>query len=107
MKYCVLLLLIALIAGPGCKKSLPPYMATGSIIGADPRVPACGGGTWIMVDNHPNPDNLTTGYYDMGTLPSGFRIPASAVYPIKIELNFTVNAYCPMNIDISRIHIIN
>jgi hypothetical protein len=86
---------------------MPGFMATGSIIGADPRVPACGGGTWIQIDGHPNPDNPTTGYYDMGTVPPGFRIADSATYPIKVELDYTINSHCPIYIDISRIKVIN
>jgi hypothetical protein len=100
-------LIVYLILCAGCKKSMPGYMATGSIIGADPRVPACGGGTWIQVVGHPNPNNPFTGYFDMGTVPAGFRIPDSAVYPIKVELDYTINTNCPIYIDISRIKIID
>jgi hypothetical protein len=106
-RYYSFILIFYMIFGAGCKKSIPGYMATGSIIGADPRVPACGGGTWIKVDGHPNPNNPSTGYYDMGTVPAGFSIPDSAVYPIKVELDYTINAFCTIYIDISRIKIID
>jgi hypothetical protein len=99
--------ILFLILSAGCKKSVSGYMATGSIIGPDPRVPACGGGTWIEVNGHPNPNNLTTGYFDMGTVPAGFSIPDSAVYPIKVELDYTINPFCTIYIDISRIKIID
>jgi hypothetical protein len=102
-----LILVIYLALNFGCKKSIPGYMATGSIIGADPRVPACGGGTWIQVNGHPNPDNPATGYYDMGTVPAAFHIDNSAIYPIKVELDYAINVYCPIYINISRIKVIN
>jgi len=81
-------------------------MATASIIGADPRVPACGGGTWINIDGHPNPIT-STGYFDIGKLPAGFTIGNTAVYPIRVEIDYTVNSSCPMYVDISRIKLIN
>src|ERR1700688_2662052 len=102
-----IILILCLTLSTGCKKSMPGYMDTGSIIGADPRVPACGGGTWIQIDGHPNPNNPATGYFDIGTVPAGFRIPDSAVYPIKVELDYTINSNCPIYIDISRIKIID
>lgn len=86
---------------------MPAYMNTGSIIGPDPRVPACGGGYWVKVDGHPNPDNPSTGYFDMGRVPAGFSIPDSAVFPIKVELDYTIDAICTIDIDISRIKIID
>jgi hypothetical protein len=107
MKHICISLLLSITLGAGCKKSLAPYMSTGSIIGPDPRVPACGGGTWIKVDGHPNPENPSTGYYDMGKIPAGFQIPATAIYPIKVELDYTVNSHCSIYIDISRIKILN
>ena len=107
MKHVWILLLLSMLTGVGCKKTLPPYMATGSIVGPDPRVPACGGGTWIKVDGHPNPGNPATGYYDMGNVPSSFQIPVSAIYPIKVEMDYTVNSHCSVYIDISRIKILN
>ncbi|MDP9041107.1 MAG: hypothetical protein M3N30_03935 [Bacteroidota bacterium] len=82
-------------------------MATGSIIGPDFRVPSCGGGTWIQIDGHPYAGS-STGYYDIGKVPAGFRFSTdSAAYPIKVELDYTINAYCPIYVDISRIQIIN
>jgi hypothetical protein len=108
MKYSFpVILILWIVISTGCKKSSPGYTATGSIIGADPRVPACGGGTWIQVDGHPNPNNPATGYYDMGTVPAGFRIADSVAYPIKVELDYTINSHCPVYIDISRIKVIN
>ncbi|MDP9042444.1 MAG: hypothetical protein M3N30_10730 [Bacteroidota bacterium] len=95
-----------LVLSAGCKKSVPGYQATGSIIGPDSRVPACGGGTWIQVDGHPNP-GIASGYYDMGTLPAGFQIDSSAKYPVKVELDYSINVHCPIYIDISRIKVIN
>ncbi len=86
---------------------MPAYMNTGSIIGQDPRVPACGGGYWIKVDGHPNPNNPSTGYFDIGTVPDGFTIPDSAVFPIKVELDYTINTLCTIDIDISAIKIID
>jgi hypothetical protein len=102
-----IILILCLILIAGCKKSMPGFMATGSIIGPDPRVPACGGGTWIQIDGHPNPDIPATGYYDMGTVPAGFLIDTTATYPIRVELDYTINAHCPIYIDISRIKFIN
>jgi hypothetical protein len=101
-----LILILYLILSAGCKKSVPGYIATGSIIGPDLRVPACGGGTWIEVDGHPNSNNPSTGYFDMGTVPAGFSIPDSAIYPIKVELDYTINPFCTIDIDITRIKII-
>ena len=106
MNFPIILILWPLL-NTGCKKSMPGFMATGSIIGPDPRVPACGGGTWIQVNGHPNLNNPITGYYDMGTVPAGFRIADSVTYPIKVELDYTINSYCPIYIDISRIKVIN
>src|SRR5450432_482366 len=91
-----IILVLYLVLSIACKKSMPGYMATGSIIGPDPRVPACGGGTWIQIDGHPNPGNIATGYYDMGTVPAGFRIDNSATYPIKVELDYIINSHCPI-----------
>ena len=108
MKHSFLVILIAwLIIGAGCEKSAEGYTATGSIIGLDIRVPSCGGGTWIQIDKHPNPNNPVTGYYDIGTVPPGFRISDSTVYPIRVELDYTINSHCSFYIDISRIKVIN
>jgi hypothetical protein len=108
MKHSFLVILIAwLIFGTGCEKSAEGYMATGSIIGPDIRVPSCGGGTWIQIDKHPNPNNPVTGYYDMGTVPPGFHISDTTAYPIRVELDYTINSECLIDINISRIKIIN
>src|SRR5450631_3669764 len=102
-----IVLFFCLIMGTGCKKTMPGYQATGSIIGPDPRVPACGGGTWIQIDGHPNPNIPATGYYDIGALPAGFQIDSSSKYTIKVELDYTINAHCPVYVDISRVQVIN
>ncbi|HMH32742.1 MAG TPA: hypothetical protein VK543_06915 [Puia sp.] len=106
-RYSLIVSLLCLVLGSGCKKSMSGYQATGSIIGPDPRVPACGGGTWIQIDGHPNPGIPATGYYDIGTVPAGFQIDNSTKYPIRVELDYTVNAHCTIYVDISRIKVIN
>ena len=82
-------------------------MATATIVRPDPRVPQCGGGTWINIDGHPNQNNPGTGYYDMGSLPPSFHLDNSTKYPIKVEIDYSVNLYCNIYIDITRIEKIN
>ena len=101
------MIFISLILNFGCKKSSQPYMATATIEGPDPRVPQCGGGTWINIDGHPNPNNPGTGYYDIGSLPQSFRLDNSVTYPIRVEIDYSVNPYCTISVDITRIQKIN
>jgi hypothetical protein len=96
-----------LIVG-SCKKSTVTFADSGAIIGGDPRTAACEGGTFIQIDGHPNPNSPTTGYYDIGSLPSSFHIDYSGKFPIRVKLNYGVDAKCGGNyVDISSIEQIN
>ena len=98
---------IGLTLNFACKKSSQPYMATATIEGPDLRVPQCGGGTWINIDGHPNPNNPGEGYYDIGSLPPAFHLDNSVKYPIRVEIDYSVNPYCTIDVDITRIQKIN
>jgi len=103
--YITMLFLIFTI-GFGCKKDMA-LMDTASIIGGDPRAGACEGGTYIRIDGHPNPNDWANGYFDIGSLPSSFRIDNSAHYPINVKINWATNPKCGGNyVDIKRIELV-
>jgi hypothetical protein len=89
---------------PGCKKSIPDFMATATIIGPDLDAVACGGDTWIQIDGHSS--GRIIGYYNIGTLPVGFHLN-NAIYPIRVEIAYSIDPHCLIDVDISRIKLIN
>jgi hypothetical protein len=100
MKFsCILFGLICLAAG--CKKHTE-NMDNATIIGGDPRMSACLGGTFILIDGHPNPRDQH-GYYDIGAIPSSFPL-AGLKYPIKVKIEWHIAPQCYGNyVDITRI----
>ena len=83
------------------------YSDTGTITGTDARMGMCEGGTYIRINGHPNP-NSQEGLYDIGSLPSTFKISPLMKYPINVTLDYTVAPECYGNyINISRIAVIN
>jgi hypothetical protein len=91
----------------GCKKDAV-FMSTATIVGVDARMTACAGGVYIKIDGQPNPNDPTNGYYDIGSAPSSFHFNDFNKFPIKIKLNWSVNAKCSGNyIDINKVEIVN
>jgi hypothetical protein len=92
-------LLLAVIFLYACHKD-SQYQDAATIIGSDPRTGPCTGGTFILIDGHPNPHS-SNGYFDIGDIPESFRIDS---YPIKVKLDWKVSDKCFGNyVDISRI----
>lgn len=94
------ILLVSVLFNPGCKKNLPAFNGTASIIGGDPRVGPCEGGTFIQVDGHPNP-GAQNGYYDIGTIPADFST-ANDSLPLKVRIAYTIGGICGI-VNITRI----
>lgn len=81
------------------------YQGTATIVGFDPRMAPCVGGTYISIDGHPNPIDSVNGYFDIGGIPESFRIDH---YPIRVKLDWKINDRCAGNyVDITRIKAIN
>ncbi len=98
----------SLLFSGSCKKTVISFANTGSIIGGDPRTGPCDGGTFIQIDGHPNPNNPSTGYYDIGALPASFHINYYGKFPIRVKLNYQVDGKCGGNyVDIGSIEQIN
>ena len=99
------LMLVVYTCNTSCKKggiTAPANNAT--IIGGDPRAGMCEGGTFILIDGHPNPNFPSTGYYDIGLLPPSFHLDNSTKYPIKVKITYQVDSKCLGNfVDISTI----
>jgi hypothetical protein len=95
----ILALLVSLTA-TACKKEMR-FMNTATIVGPDPRMGACTGGTFIKIDGHPNPTDPVNGYFDIGNMPPSFKINT---FPIKVEIDWKISSKCFGNyVDISRI----
>lgn len=97
--HCTILLGYMLL-NSGCKKALPVFNGTASIIGGDFRVGPCEGGTFILVDGHPNPGSQN-GYYDIGTRPADFNTTNDSL-PLKVRIAYTIGEAC-VRVNISRI----
>jgi hypothetical protein len=81
-------------------------MGTATIIGGDPRMSVCAGGTFIKIDGHPNPNDPTHGYYDIDSTPSTFSL-MHLKYPTRVRLDWHISPKCYGNyVDITRIEII-
>jgi hypothetical protein len=102
--YFLITYLLYLILSLGCKKSVPVFNATATIIGPDLDAVACGSTIWIQIDGHPS--ETIIGYYNIGTLPAGFHLN-NATYPIKVEIAYSIDPNCLIDVDISRIKVIN
>lgn len=78
-------------------------MNNASIIDIDARMGACtGGGYFIIVQGHPNPNN-DTGAFTTDAIPSSFQISSNAHFPINVKLDWKVESKCGGNyIAISR-----
>ncbi len=75
-------------------------MNTATIIGADPRMGPCEGGTYIKIDGHPNSNDTFNGYFDIGDMPS-FTIDR---FPIRVKIDWNISPKCFGNyVNISRI----
>jgi hypothetical protein len=102
MKRCLPVLYLVLIAG--CKKSLPALNSSATIIGPGLDAVACGSTIWIQINGHAS--GRITGYYNIGTLPIGFHLN-NAIYPMRVEIDYSIDPHCLIDVDISRIKLIN
>lgn len=76
-------------------------MNTATIVGYDPRMGVCTGGTFIKIDGHANPNDPINGYFDIDSITPSFKINS---YPIKVEIDWKISSKCFGNyVDISRI----
>lgn len=98
-RFFVLALFVSLI-NSACKRELP-FMNTATIVGYDPRMGVCIGGTFIKIDGHPNPNDPENGYFDIDSITPPFKINS---FPIKVEVDWKMSSKCSGNyIAISRI----
>ena len=76
-------------------------MNTAIIVGPDPRMGVCTGGTFIKIDSYPNPNDPENGYFDIGNITPSFKINT---FPIIVEIDWKISSKCSGNyVDISRI----
>jgi hypothetical protein len=98
-RFLVLTLFVSLTYS-ACKKEMA-FMDTATIVGYDPRMGACTGGTFIKIDGHPNPNDPENGYFDIGSIPPSFKITS---LPVKVEIDWKMATKCFGNyVDIIRI----
>jgi hypothetical protein len=104
MKNKLSLIIVGLLFTISCKKGTT-FTNNASIIGIDSRMGQCtGGGYFIVVQGHPNPNNIGTGAFTTDTMPSSFQVPPNAHFPINVKLDWKVESKCDGNyIAISKI----
>lgn len=78
-------------------------MSNARIIGFDPKLCPCCGGTEITIDGVPNPDGGS--YFLIGQLPAGFDLGSDPTFPIYVKIDWKIDTdHCSGNyVDISRI----
>jgi hypothetical protein len=103
MKNLFLFFILGLLVSitiAACKKE-SPFMNTATIVGPDPRMGVCTGGTFIKIDGHPNPNDPENGYFDIDSITPTFKINN---YPIKVEIDWKISSKCFGNyVDILRV----
>lgn len=105
-------LFMAMVLGVRCRKTTlfapKGFVAEGILIGPDARTGLCEGGLFLKINGYPNPNDPINGYYDIGTLPSGFRLDPGLKYPIHTWIDWHISPKCFGNyVDITRIQIID
>ena len=102
MKVCVVSILLVL---SGCTKP-PQYMSTATITGFDYRMGLCEGGTYILIDGHPNP-NSTDHLFDIDSMPRSYITDHLNKFPIRVAIDWVQETNCLGNyIKITRMKIL-
>ena len=102
MKHCIFIILLMLLS---CSKA-PQYMSTATITGIDARMGPCEGGTYILIDGHPNP-NSTDHLFDIDSMPRSYIIDHLNKFPIRVAIDWVQESNCWGNyIKITRMKIL-
>ena len=81
-------------------------MSTATITGYDYRTGPCSGGTYILIDGHPNP-NSSNHLFEIDSMPRSYIIDKVGKFPIKVAIDWVQEPYCGGNyIKITRMRII-